>query len=188
MKCRRSNQQECDGSDGNSQYKKYFIYLRRGFSRTKDIIKERLNKQAAIGFRADLKDKYDNDPNILEKVTLDDIRTFGMIPEFIGRFSDCIYFTGINERDAGKNIKRTEKCNFENTKRLLALDEVKLEFDDEALAAIAEKTRPGEKNRCKSTRKIIEEFMLDIMYEIPKDDSIGRVVITRDYIEHTGDR
>ena len=50
------------------------------FPGLEDIIKERLNKQAAIGFRADLKDKYDNDPNILEKVTLDDIRTFGMIP------------------------------------------------------------------------------------------------------------
>ena len=55
------------------------------FPGLEDIIKERLNKQASIGFRADLKDKYDNDPDILEKVTLEDIRNFGMIPEFIGR-------------------------------------------------------------------------------------------------------
>src|SRR5699024_6915836 len=55
------------------------------FPGLEDIIKERLNKQASIGFRSDLKDKYDNDPDILSKVTLDDLRSFGMIPEFIGR-------------------------------------------------------------------------------------------------------
>ena len=54
------------------------------FPDLENIIKERLNKQASIGFYADLKDKYDNDPHILEKVTVDDIRAFGMIPEFIG--------------------------------------------------------------------------------------------------------
>lgn len=49
------------------------------------IIKERLNKQASMGFIADLKDKYNNDKDILSKVTVEDIRNFGMIPEFIGR-------------------------------------------------------------------------------------------------------
>ena len=65
------------------------------------------------------------------------------------------------------------------------MDEVKLEFEDDALRAIAEKA--VKKNTgARALRAIIEEFMLDIMYEIPKDDSIGEEVITRSYIEGTG--
>lgn len=55
------------------------------FPDIEEIIKERLNKQASIGFQADLKDKYDNDENLLQKVTVEDVKKFGMIPEFIGR-------------------------------------------------------------------------------------------------------
>ena len=155
------------------------------FPGLEDIIKERLNKQAAIGFRADLKDKYDNDPNILEKVTLDDIRTFGMIPEFIGRLPIVFTLQGLTKEMLVKILKEPKNAILKQYQKLLALDEVKLEFDDEALAAIAEKALER-KTGARALRAIIEEFMLDIMYEIPKDDSIGRVVITRDYIEHTG--
>ena len=65
------------------------------------------------------------------------------------------------------------------------LDEVKLEFDDSALEAIAEKALEKDTG-ARALRAIIEEFMLDIMYEIPKDDNIGQVTITRAYIEGTG--
>ena len=67
----------------------------------------------------------------------------------------------------------------------MALDEVDLQFSDEALEAIAAKAME-KKTGARALRSIIEEFMLDIMYEIPKDDNIGRVTITKDYIEHTG--
>ena len=155
------------------------------FPGLEDIIKERLNKQASIGFRADLKDKYDNDPNILEKVTLDDIRTFGMIPEFIGRLPIVFTLQGLTKEMLVKILKEPKNAILKQYQKLLALDEVKLEFDDEALAAIAEKALER-KTGARALRAIIEEFMLDIMYEIPKDDNIGSVVITRDYIEHTG--
>ena len=69
--------------------------------------------------------------------------------------------------------------------KLLALDEVKLEFDDGALSAIAKKAMEKDTG-ARALRAIIEEFMLDIMYEIPKDDNIGRVTITREYIEGKG--
>ena len=69
--------------------------------------------------------------------------------------------------------------------KLLALDEVNLEFDEGALEAIAEKAMKKDTG-ARALRAIIEEFMLDIMYEIPKDDSIGRVVITKAYIEGNG--
>ncbi|MPN46020.1 ATP-dependent Clp protease ATP-binding subunit ClpX [bioreactor metagenome] len=69
--------------------------------------------------------------------------------------------------------------------KLLALDEVNLLFDDGALEAIARKAMKKDTG-ARALRAIIEEFMLDIMYEIPKDDSIGQVTITREYIEGTG--
>ena len=79
------------------------------FPGLEDIIKERLNKQASIGFRADLKDKYDNDPDILEKVTLEDIRNFGMIPEFIGRLP--IVFTLRGLTSSIRNCWHLMKCS-----------------------------------------------------------------------------
>ena len=69
--------------------------------------------------------------------------------------------------------------------KLLAMDEVKLEFEDEALHAIAKKAKE-KKVGARALRAILEEFMLDIMYEIPKDDNIGKVTITADYIEKKG--
>ena len=69
--------------------------------------------------------------------------------------------------------------------KLLLLDEVDLQFDQEAVAAIAKKAAE-KKTGARALRAIIEKFMLDIMYEIPKDDLIGRVTITKDYIEHHG--
>ena len=67
------------------------------FPDIEDIIKERLNKQASIGFYADLKDKYDNDPHLLEKVTVEDLRNFGMIPEFLGRLPIIFTLNGLDE-------------------------------------------------------------------------------------------
>ena len=67
------------------------------FPDLENIIKERLNKQSSIGFRADLKDKYDNDKNLLRKVTVEDIRNFGMIPEFIGRLPIIFTLDALDE-------------------------------------------------------------------------------------------
>ena len=69
--------------------------------------------------------------------------------------------------------------------KLLAMDEVKLEFDDEALHTIAKRAKE-KKVGARALRAIIEDFMLDIMYEIPKDDNIGSVTITKDFIEKKG--
>ena len=150
-----------------------------------NIIKERLTKQATIGFNAELKDKYDHDKNILSKVTIEDLRAFGMIPEFIGRLPIIFTLQGLDENLLVKILKEPKNAILKQYQKLLALDEVKLEFEDDALRAIAEKA--VKKNTgARALRAIIEEFMLDIMYEIPKDDSIGEVVITRSYIEGTG--
>ena len=149
------------------------------------IIKERLTKQSSIGFGADLKDKYNHDKTILSKVTTEDLRNFGMIPEFLGRLPIVFTLDGMNEDMLVKILKEPKNAILKQYQKLLALDEVKLDFDDGALTAIAEKAMKKDTG-ARALRAIIEEFMLDIMYEIPKDDSIGEVVITREYIEGTG--
>ncbi len=84
-----------------------------------------------------------------------------------------------------KILKEPRNAILKQYKKLLELDEVDLRFDDGALEAIAEKAREQDTG-ARALRSIIEEFMLDIMYEIPKDNNIGRVTITRDYIEGKG--
>ncbi|MDL2302096.1 ATP-dependent Clp protease ATP-binding subunit ClpX [Lachnospiraceae bacterium OttesenSCG-928-D06] len=155
------------------------------FPDLEEIIKERLSKSASIGFNSELKDKYDKDKNILSKVTVEDIRKFGMIPEFIGRLPIIYTLQSLNQDMMIKILKEPKNAILKQYQKLLDLDEVKLEFDDEALAAIAEKALKRDTG-ARALRSIIEEFMLDIMYEIPKDDNIGRVIITKAYIEGTG--
>lgn len=155
------------------------------FPDLENIIKTRLNKQSSIGFSADLKDKYDSDPNILQKVIVDDLREFGMIPEFIGRLPIIFTLEGLTKDMLVKVLREPKNAILKQYQKLLLLDEVLLEFDDGALEAIAQKALE-KKTGARALRAIIEEFMLDIMYEIPKDDNIGKVVITGDYIEKRG--
>ncbi|MGN0141479.1 MAG: AAA family ATPase, partial [Roseburia sp.] len=155
------------------------------FPDLEDIIKERLNKEASIGFKADLKDKYDKDENLLEKVTVEDVRKFGMIPEFLGRLPIMFTLEALTEDMLVRILKEPKNAILKQYQKLLAMDEVKLEFTDEALSAIAKKAKE-KKVGARALRSIIEEFMLDIMYEIPKDDNIGMVTITEEYVEHKG--
>jgi ATP-dependent Clp protease ATP-binding subunit ClpX len=155
------------------------------FPDLEDVIKERLNKQASIGFMADLKDKYDKDASLLDKVNLEDLRNYGMIPEFLGRLPVVFTLQQLDKDMLVSILKTPKNAILKQYKKLLALDEVQLEFDDGALEAIADKALE-QKTGARALRSIIEEFMLDIMYEIPKDDNIGRVTITREYIEGTG--
>ena len=155
------------------------------FPGLEDIIKERLNKEASIGFKADLKDKYDGDENLLMQATVDDIRKFGMIPEFIGRLPIMFSLEALTEDMLVKILKEPKNAIIKQYQKLLEMDEVRLEFDDDALYAIA-KMAKEKKVGARALRAIIEDFMLDIMYEIPKDDNIGTVTITKDYVEKKG--
>lgn len=149
------------------------------------IIKERLMHKTSMGFNAELRDAFDHDNDILSKVTVEDLRNFGMIPEFIGRLPIIFTLKGLDKDMYVKILKEPKNAILKQYQKLLALDEVKLEFDEGALEAIAEKAMKKETG-ARALRAIIEEFMLDIMYEIPKDENIGEVTITRDYIEGTG--
>ena len=155
------------------------------FPKLEKIIKTRLTKQSNIGFGGELKDKYDNDPNLLAKVTSEDLREYGMIPEFLGRLPVVYALQELDKEALIKVLVEPKNAIIKQYQKLLALDEVNLQFDPEAYEAIAEKAIE-KKMGARALRAIIEEFMLDIMYEIPKDDNIGTVTITREYIEGTG--
>lgn len=149
------------------------------------IIKRRLTKQSSIGFQADLKDKFDNEKNLFQYVTIEDLREFGMIPEFIGRLPVIYSLQPLDKEMLVRILNEPKNAILKQYKKLLELDEVQLCFEDEALEAIAQKALER-KTGARALRSIIEELMLDIMYEIPKDDNIGRVTITRDYILNKG--
>ena len=155
------------------------------FPELENVIKARLNQKSSIGFEADLKDKYDRDPNILRQVTIDDLREFGMIPEFLGRLPVVFTLDGLTKEMLVKILKEPKNAILKQYQKLLELDGVELVFDEDALEAIAEKALE-KRTGARALRSIIEEFMLDIMYEIPRDETIGRVTITRSYIEKTG--
>lgn len=155
------------------------------FPELDEIIKQRLSKQSSIGFNATLKDTFDKEKNIHSKVTIEDLKKFGMIPEFLGRLPVIYTLHGLTEDMLVDILKEPKNAILKQYQKLLALDEVDLKFDENALRAIAKKAMEKDTG-ARALRAIIEEFMLDIMYEIPKDDNIGSVMITGEYIEGKG--
>lgn len=149
------------------------------------VIKKRLNQTAMIGFGAELKDKYDEDKMLLSKVTVEDLREYGMIPEFLGRLPVIFALQGLDKEQLIQVLKEPKNAILKQYEHLLSLDEVKLIFDEDALLAIAERALEKDTG-ARALRAILEEIMLDIMYEIPKDDSIGKVTITGDYVRGCG--
>ena len=155
------------------------------FPDLEDIIKERLNQASSIGFKADLKDKYDKEENLFMQVLVEDVRKYGMIPEFLGRMPVLFALEALTEDMLVRVLAEPKNAIIKQYQKLLAMDEVKLEFEEEALHSIAVKAKE-KKAGARALRAVLEEFMLDIMYEIPKDEAIGVVTITKAYIEGNG--
>ncbi|MCI8464676.1 MAG: ATP-dependent Clp protease ATP-binding subunit ClpX [Lachnospiraceae bacterium] len=155
------------------------------FPDLEEIIKERLTKESSIGFRAELRDKYDKDENLLCKAEVEDLKKFGMIPEFLGRLPILVSLEALTKDFMVRILKEPKNAILRQYEKLLRMDEVQLVFEEEALESIAEKALERHTG-ARALRAILEEYMLDIMYEIPKDDNIGRVTITKAYIEKTG--
>ena len=115
----------------------------------------------------------------------EDLRAFGMIPEFLGRLPVTVTLQGLTKDMMVRILREPRNAIAKQYEKLLAMDEVKLVFEDEALEWIAEEAlKRG--TGARALRAILEEFMLDIMYEIPKDPNIGSVVVTRPYLEKHG--
>ena len=109
------------------------------FPDLEEIIKERLQKKTSMGFNSELKDMFQNDKDLLSKVTVEDLRKFGMIPEFLGRLPIIFTLKPLDKNMMVKILKEPRNAILKQYQKLLALDEVKLDFDQGALEAIAEK-------------------------------------------------
>lgn len=155
------------------------------FPDLENTIRERLMKKSSMGFGAELKDQYEEDADILRYVTSSDLRTFGMIPEFLGRLPVVVTLQNLTVDLMVKILKEPKNAILKQYIKLLEMDEVKLVFEEGALEWIAGEAIKRETG-ARALRAILEEYMLDIMYEIPKDPNIGMVVITRPYLERSG--
>lgn len=120
------------------------------FPGLEDIIKKRLTKQGTMGFGSDLRDKYDDDKNIFAKVETEDIREYGLIPEFIGRLPIVFSLEAMDEDLLVKVLTEPRNAIVKQYQKLFRMDEVDLEFEEEALRAVAEKSS-SRKDRCQST-------------------------------------
>lgn len=108
-----------------------------------------------------------------------------MIPEFLGRLPVVVTLEKLTVDLLVRILKEPRNAILKQYTRLLEMDEVKLIFEDAALEWIAREAIKRETG-ARALRAILEEYMLDIMYEIPKDPNIGSVVVTRPYLEHKG--
>jgi len=144
-----------------------------------EVIKRRLGEKV-IGFSSSEASKYDEDA-ILEQIRPEDLQSYGLIPEFIGRVPIVANLETLDV-DALKNILTQPKnALVKQYTKMLELDDVALEFTDEALSAISNKAIER-KTGARGLRSIIEEALIDIMYDVPSSEGVVKVVITEETI------
>ena len=156
-----------------------------GFVGLEKIVEQRLNA-GSIGFNATIVDKNTLDiDELLHQVLPQDLTKFGLIPEFIGRVPVTVSLNMLDKNTLVQILSKPKNALTKQYQKLFELDDVKLEFTDDALMAVAE-LAAERKTGARGLRSILEKVMNDLMYEIPSDDTIGIVTITREVIEGTG--
>lgn len=152
------------------------------FSGLEDIIRNRVG-QRLIGFGSDNeKNLIEDSKNITQEVLPDDLQKFGLIPEFIGRLPVVAVLNELEESDLIEILTRPKNSLVKQYEMLLHLDDVDLEFDVDALRAIG-KRAIEQGTGARGLRTIIEEIMLNIMFDIPSRDDINKVSITQEAVE-----
>ena len=156
------------------------------FEGLEKIIEQRLDKKS-IGFGADIQGKKDKDiSKILREVQPHDILKFGLIPELVGRLPVVTALDGLQRQDLVRILQEPKNALVKQYQKLFEYDDVDLEFEPEALDAIADKAI--ERNiGARGLRAVMEGLLTKIMYEIPSDPTVVKVVITRDCVEGTGE-
>ena len=149
------------------------------------IIEKRLNKSAGIGFGSSVRENYEEDRDILKNVKVEDLKEYGLIPEFLGRLPILCTMEALDEQMLFDILVKPHDAIIKQYQALMAFDGVELEFDESALREVA-RLALEQDTGARALRAIIERFMLDIMYEVPKDDTIGSVTITGEYIKGNG--
>lgn len=152
------------------------------FDGLEKIIENRLGA-GSIGFNAEIVDRQNQDiDELLKQVMPQDLSKFGLIPEFIGRVPVTVSLSSLSEDALVKILSKPKNAIIKQYQTLFDLDGVKLEFTDDALGAIA-RLAVERKTGARGLRSIMESIMMNIMYEIPSDSSIGICTITKDVVE-----
>ncbi|WP_125140799.1 ATP-dependent Clp protease ATP-binding subunit ClpX [Clostridium transplantifaecale] len=152
------------------------------FDGLEKIIENRLGA-GSIGFNAEIVDRQNQDiDELLKQVMPQDLSKFGLIPEFIGRVPVTVSLSSLSEDALVKILSKPKNAIIKQYQALFDLDGVKLEFTDDALGAIAH-LAVERKTGARGLRSIMESIMMNIMYEIPSDSSIGICTITKDVVE-----
>ncbi len=155
------------------------------FDGLEKVIENRVGKKS-IGFGAELADKMEeNVGEILKQVTPSDYVKYGLIPEFIGRVPVTVTLDLLDEEALMRILTEPKSAICKQYKKLFELDGVELEFEEEALRAIAKESMER-KTGARGLRSIIEKSVNDLMYEIPSDETISKCIITKETVEGTG--
>lgn len=151
------------------------------FEGLENIIKDRVGKKS-IGFGAEIESKKDiNKTEIFKQLLPQDLLKFGLIPEFVGRLPIVATLEGLTKEALIDIVTKPKNALVKQYKKLVELDGVELEFNQDALEAIVEKAI--ERNTgARGLRSIIEEIMRDVMYDIPSNEKIAKCTITRDTV------
>lgn len=153
------------------------------FDGLEKIIENRIGKNG-LGFNAEVKSKQERlDEGLLSKLIPEDLLKFGLIPEFIGRVPIIVALNALDKEALKRILTEPKNALVKQYMRLLAMDEVELEFSDEALEEIADEALKRNTG-ARGLRSIVEKVMLDVMYQAPSDPSIKKVVITADCIKN----
>lgn len=146
------------------------------------IVEERLDRHS-IGFNAEVAEKSGKEIGaILKEVTPQDLMKFGLIPEFIGRVPVTVALDGLDKEALVRILKEPRNALIKQYKKLFAFDEVKLSVEDDAVEEIA-KLAHERKTGARGLRSIVEKVMMDVMYEIPSDDSIAECILTKKAVD-----
>jgi len=151
------------------------------FSGLEDIIKQRL-KSSTLGFRVS-PSKYQDDENIFSYVISDDLLKFGFIPEFIGRFPVIAPLSKLSLQQLEDILVKPKNAIIKQYQKLFALDNIKLEFEEEVIKYIAKKAYES-KTGARALKSILEDILLDLMLELPSDNKkLKTIVINMEYIK-----
>ena len=156
------------------------------FDGLEKIIEARMD-QSTIGFNSQIKDKTATEDvgEMFHKALPQDLIKFGLIPEFVGRVPVVVALDSLDEESLVRILREPKNAILKQYKALLSLDEVDLEFDDDAVKAIAHKSFER-KTGARGLRSILEAVMNEVMYEVPSDETIARCTITKDAVMGTG--
>ena len=152
------------------------------FDGLEKIIESRMDK-SSIGFKAQVKEKKDADVGeMFAQVLPEDFIKFGLIPEFVGRVPVVVSLDSLDEEALVRILKEPKNAIIKQYKALFSLDEVELEFTDDALVEVAKKSL-ARKTGARGLRSILEKVMNDVMYRIPSDDTIAKCIITKEAVD-----